>query len=329
MREDPLDEVPKPADFVRSHLEYILDYVAKVAPEEFLRLQLRDYSTEQFRLSYPFFKSVEKINADGDTKKFWTKQHSVQGQLVRVCSQWTKRQRPFLLNYLVTHQLPVDGISPEINEEWLAVVEQAGSVAKSPGGARYRGTPIGVAQNALVRYLLSNLGQESFTETDWKAVKASFGAACAYCGKPGEVERDHAIPLSRLQLGEHRLGNLVPACSTCNRKKSHLRFRPFLETNFRHDPREAAARIERVETHMARHGYRAMGERSDIRALLEHAREDIAATAARYLQLINEALDPSLAGMESMSPPTDRATSRLEDAQVNKRGREGDDGGLT
>lgn len=209
---------------------------------------------------------------------------------MRVCSQWTTRQRPFFLNYLVTHQLSVEGISPELREEWLAVVEQTGSIAKSPGGARYRTAPIGDAQNALVRYLLSNLGQESFAEKDWTAVKAAFADSCAYCGRGGVVEMDHAIPLSRLQLGEHRLGNLVPACPPCNRKKSHLRFRPYLEAKYQHQPREAAARIELVEAHMARHGYRPMGERPDISELLEHAREEIAETAAKYLALINQAL---------------------------------------
>lgn len=291
MMEDPTNEAPKPGVFVQSHLPQILDYIVNVDPEEFLRLQMKDYSTEQFRLSYPFFKSVERINADGDTKKFWAPPYVVQGQLVRVCSQWTKRQSPFFLNYLVTHQLSVQGIRAELREEWLALVEQAGSIAKSPGGARYRGTPIGVAQNALVRYLLSNLGQESFSKEDWKAVKAAFADACAYCGRLGTVEMDHAIPLSRLQLGEHRLGNLVPACPPCNGKKSHLRFRPYLEAKYRHDPREAAARIELVEAHMARHGYRPMGERADINALLEHAREEIAETAAKYLALINQALN--------------------------------------
>lgn len=209
---------------------------------------------------------------------------------MRVCSQWTTRHRPFFLNYLVTHQLSIAGISSELREEWLAIVEQAGSIAKSPGGARYKATPIGVAQNALVRYLLSNLGQESFAEKDWTAVKTAFADTCAYCGHLGVVEMDHAIPLSRLQLGEHRLGNLVPACPPCNRKKSHLRFRPYLKAKYRHDPRQAAARIELVEAHMAHHGYRPIGERPDISELLEHAREEIAETAAKYLALINQAL---------------------------------------
>jgi hypothetical protein len=289
--EDLLGDVPKPGPFVRDHLPRILDYIATVDSEEFLRLQMKEYSSEQFRLSYPFFKGVQQIAADGDTVRFWKQEHVVQGERVRVCSQWTPRHRPFFLNYLVSRRLPTVGISPELYEEWLAIVEQAGTTSKSPGGARYRTYPIGVAQNAFVRYLLSNLGQESFTEQDWKAVKASFGDACAYCGGTGMVEMDHAIPLSRLQLGEHRLGNLVPACPACNGKKSHLRFRPYLEAKYEHEPREGEARIAAIKAHMAGHSYRPLEDRQDIRDLIEQARQEIADIAARYTNLINHAIE--------------------------------------
>lgn len=291
MTDDLLSGAPKPGAFVQSHLPQILDYIADVDDEEFLRLQMKEYSSEQFRLSYPFFKTTEQIESDGDTTRFWKPECLIQGQRLRVCSQWTRRHRPFFLSYLVDRQIPVAGVSPELQEEWLAAAEQAGTTSKSPGGARHRTYPIGVAQNALVRYLLSNLGEESFTEQDWTAVKESFGDACVYCGRPGAVQMDHAIPLSRLQLGEHCLGNLVPACPACNGQKSHLRFRPYLEAKYEHDAHEAATRIAAVETHMARHGYRPLGDRQDIRGLIEQARQEIADVAARNLNLINQALE--------------------------------------
>lgn len=40
---------------------------------------------------------------------------------------------------------------------------------------------------------------------------------CAYCGKPGKVELDHVLPISR--GGRHSIGNLVAACISCNRSK--------------------------------------------------------------------------------------------------------------
>jgi 5-methylcytosine-specific restriction endonuclease McrA len=44
-----------------------------------------------------------------------------------------------------------------------------------------------------------------------------FGHCCAYCGAGGDLQVEHVIPIS--QGGEHHLGNIVPACSTCNYSK--------------------------------------------------------------------------------------------------------------
>ncbi|MFB4265301.1 HNH endonuclease [Nonomuraea sp. GTA35] len=49
-----------------------------------------------------------------------------------------------------------------------------------------------------------------------------FQGRCAYCGlppRPGEVlEQDHVVPLSR--GGAHSEENILPACDTCNVRKS-------------------------------------------------------------------------------------------------------------
>lgn len=288
MTVDPFEGAPKPGAFVQAHLRQIFDHIAEVDPDEFLRLQMKDYSLEQFRISYPFFKNIDQIVADGQSAQYYATSYEIQGQQVRVCNYWLSKHRPFFLAYLVARRIPVIGVSPEMHEEWLAIAEQAGTTATSLGGARYKGKPIGDAQNAFVRYLLSNIGQESFTQQDWETVKDSLGNSCVYCGHTGVLHMDHAIPLSRLQLGEHRLGNLVPACPACNGKKSHLRFRPFLEARYDHDPNQAARRVATIETHAERHGYRPLENRDDVRELLERARQEIADTASRYVMLINE-----------------------------------------
>jgi 5-methylcytosine-specific restriction endonuclease McrA len=41
---------------------------------------------------------------------------------------------------------------------------------------------------------------------------------CAYCGAHGDMHMDHFIPLAR--GGTHALGNLVPACPSCNYSKT-------------------------------------------------------------------------------------------------------------
>jgi len=41
--------------------------------------------------------------------------------------------------------------------------------------------------------------------------------SCFYCGSKNEIHIDHVLPVSR--GGQHRIGNLVPACKACNSSK--------------------------------------------------------------------------------------------------------------
>lgn len=45
-----------------------------------------------------------------------------------------------------------------------------------------------------------------------------FDHCCAYCGTNGDLHMEHVIPISK--GGEHHLGNIVPACQSCNYSKS-------------------------------------------------------------------------------------------------------------
>lgn len=49
-------------------------------------------------------------------------------------------------------------------------------------------------------------------------MKRLYASPCFYCGTSGRIEADHVIPISR--GGRHSMGNLVPACKTCNSSKS-------------------------------------------------------------------------------------------------------------
>ena len=44
-----------------------------------------------------------------------------------------------------------------------------------------------------------------------------FDHCCAYCGASGDLEVEHVVPISK--GGEHHLGNIVPACHSCNSSK--------------------------------------------------------------------------------------------------------------
>ena len=60
-------------------------------------------------------------------------------------------------------------------------------------------------------------GGQSFTSAEWLALLAYHGGSCAYCGSKVLIEIDHRIPLAR--GGSNLIGNILPACRSCNRRK--------------------------------------------------------------------------------------------------------------
>lgn len=61
----------------------------------------------------------------------------------------------------------------------------------------------------------------SFSSQDWHRLLSRYGHKCAYCSNDGEMTVDHVVPLSR--GGTNTIGNILPACRSCNGRK-HARF---------------------------------------------------------------------------------------------------------
>ena len=158
-------------------------------------------------------------------------------------------------------------------------------VKKSRQNARYKGTPIGTAQNAIIRTILGNLGNESFSEKDWVETKNYFGCKCVYCGaKEAELVKDHAVPISKYKLGEHKLGNLVPACKKCNNEKGERDFIEFCGDDI--------ASIQKIRKFMSDRNYVPMTEdlkkSENVRIVLHKAHEEVRIVAEKYIELIND-----------------------------------------
>lgn len=58
----------------------------------------------------------------------------------------------------------------------------------------------------------------TLTRGQWYSVMEAAGGCCVYCGA-GADTIDHVVPL--VQGGGHELGNVVPACRSCNSSKNH------------------------------------------------------------------------------------------------------------
>lgn len=91
---------------------------------------------------------------------------------------------------------------------------------------------------------------------------------------------EHAIPINKVSLGEHRLGNMVPSCKACNSRKADKDYRTFLEGD--------QERIERIEKYMDLKNYVPLGENEQVGKILEMAYQEVATVSNRYIEILNE-----------------------------------------
>lgn len=228
------------------------------------------YSKKTFGLSsYPFCKEIENIEPS-ESKRYWTEKYLVRGKQVRVTSQWIDKMKPSFINYLHSKE-----IASEIH-----LLDNKKPLDLKQKNSRYRGNHIGNAQNLFIRNVLSSLGVESFNEEDWKSTKDYFSHKCAYCDAETELLIEHAVPINKEKLGEHRLGNLVPSCKPCNSKKGNQNFREFLKEN--------TVAINRIEEYMDSKNYVPLEDNEQMKMILNMAHNEASALADRYITIINE-----------------------------------------
>ena len=250
-------------DGEREKIDYLLD---------------KKYSKEVFGISYPFCMEIDKITPELHPR-FWARIYLIKGKKVRVTNDWYDKDKPSFRAYLASK-----GIVPNFTLDHPELADS--KLPTSPtakNNVRYRGNPIGNAQNLFIRNILSNIGDESFSKKDWDLTKDYFSHCCAYCGAKESLDMEHAIPINKEKLGEHRLGNLVPSCKNCNKNKHDQDFREFLKGK-----PEAEARIHRIEIYMNGKNYRPLEGNQQIKNILDMAHKEVAAMADRYIAIINE-----------------------------------------
>ena len=76
------------------------------------------------------------------------------------------------------------------------------------------------AQKALIAG--SSLCETGLPLKDWVKVLKEFDYECAYCGKEGNLEQEHIIPIKK--GGKYEIGNIIPACRHCNASKGDRDF---------------------------------------------------------------------------------------------------------
>ncbi|WP_052077526.1 HNH endonuclease [Rhodococcoides fascians] len=78
---------------------------------------------------------------------------------------------------------------------------------------------VGQASRRKRKARLSEAGIFEVTGTDWERLVRQHRGCCFYCGEAGPMTMDHLLPICR--GGRHSIGNLIPACATCNSSKRH------------------------------------------------------------------------------------------------------------
>ena len=266
---------------VQHYIPIIFEHCEKQDHSEFDRLCDRAYSKDTLGVNFPFCKPVADILAL-ENRRYWSQVYVVRGISVRVTSQWfdppNSKSRSSLVRYLERHGIEVIEAARDVPDPTNAENPPVERIARASRG-RFKGNAIGNAQNLLVRNILSNVGEESFGPAHWQGVIDDFDRRCAYCGQEGELLMDHVVPINKQSLGEHRLGNLVPSCRTCNANKGDKNFRAFLSPY--------PDRIAQIEAHMDRHNYVPIGENEQIRQIIEMAHKEVAQVAGRYIDIIN------------------------------------------
>jgi hypothetical protein len=152
---------------------------------------------------------------------------------------------------------------------------------------------IGDVQNSLIRLILWQVGREPI-DRHLRAAKDFFHNKCAYCAEEKKLHFDHAVPINKTSLGQHRVGNLVPSCAECNQEKGHRDFREFLTGKLDGD-----RKIEKISAYMTRNSYVPLTDDNQIKELIEAARQEVAGIADRCIV----AIDKLLGGSPTALPP--------------------------
>lgn len=281
----------KIGEIVKRHLAAIKNY-CEANPAELENLMDREYSSKTFGLGrLPFFAEVGSLFLRDENNRYWRDPvFTVNGKQVRVCSQWVaERHSETFKQYLLSKNIAMTGDLPNTPSA------HPSSRSTKRTNTRYRAYRIADAQNAVIRHILSNLGEETFNEADWEITKQYFANRCAYCDKEGSLQMDHGFPINKSKLGEHRIGNLIPSCETCNNsRKGYRDFREFLGSD--------TDRSRLIEEYMRSRKYTPLAGNVQVKDILEMAYKDVAVLAERYIAIIETLL--------SSAAPPNQADSR-------------------
>lgn len=108
--------------------------------------------------------------------------------------------------------------NPETNREY-ARAWAAANVERNRGRASawQKNNPGRVRANRDARRSRKRGGGDRYTAAEWRQAVEACGGRCFYCGAAEATTADHIVPLAL--GGSNAIGNIAPACPTCNSSK--------------------------------------------------------------------------------------------------------------
>ena len=265
---------------VKEYIPKISHFCETVDHQEFENLLDIEYSKNTFNIRYPFYKETSKISKR-ELSHFYTQIHIIRGKTVKITNDWYDKNRSSFISYIISKKITSEkDLNQKLISSKITVLKSTNTLIKKNKNARYKGTAIGNASNTLVRNILSNLRNESFTKKDWQETINYFNNSCAYCGKKTNLVMEHIVPINRKSLGEHRLGNIIPSCKQCNIEKSDKSFIDFLDKDI--------DKIQKIQKYMSEKNYIPLTGNKQIEMILEIAYNEVSTVSNRYINILNE-----------------------------------------
>jgi len=165
------------------------------------------------------------------------------------------------------------------------------------------------AANTAIRSFLTKIGEyylgRSFNtgngkaKDDWNRIKIDvFNGKCGYCGEEcANPQMDHIIMFNRTEFGLHHPGNIIPACTTCNKrykKPDHTYFtwEEQLEKICQINGQQGkfSERKEKILSHIRSEGYPNLSkeEQDAIRIIAESLYKNIHTESDKSLELYKQ-----------------------------------------
>ncbi len=92
----------------------------------------------------------------------------------------------------------------------------------------------------------------NLSKKDWETIKSSFHNKCAYCGKKNtKLVKEHIY--SATAGGDYSIGNVIPACSSCNARKKNQQWDKWLKKEY---PLKFSIHAKRIREHMKLHKFK-------------------------------------------------------------------------